>query len=150
MRFTRLLLHLRRRHPALRRTTYVSDKDIQWHGEQPFQPDWSDASRLIAFTLTNSAKPGSGVLYAAFNNSHLPRLLKVNSNDLDAIDSLNFKTYICHIELCHIEKTARRRSLHVALSVVDQPVPRCLRAPVCLIARPPSPPSTTNHKPRHY
>jgi hypothetical protein len=45
-----LPLH-RHRHPELRRTTYANSNDIQWHGEVPFQPDWSDASRLVAFTI---------------------------------------------------------------------------------------------------
>ena len=32
-RFVRLLIHFRRATPALQRTTFVNDKDIQWHGE---------------------------------------------------------------------------------------------------------------------
>ena len=39
-------------------------------GVQPEQPDWSEASRLVAFTLTDS--PGGSPLYVAFNVSHLP------------------------------------------------------------------------------
>lgn len=40
----------------------------------PHQPDWTDTSRLVAFTLSDGA---GGGLYVAFNTSHLPRLLKL-------------------------------------------------------------------------
>ncbi|KXZ41687.1 hypothetical protein GPECTOR_320g28 [Gonium pectorale] len=40
----------------------------------PHQPDWSETSRLVAFTLTDGA---GGGIYVAFNTSHLPRLLKL-------------------------------------------------------------------------
>ncbi len=32
-RFMRLLINFRRATPALQRTAYVTDRDIQWHGE---------------------------------------------------------------------------------------------------------------------
>ncbi len=51
---------------------YVSAKDVQWHGDLPNQPDWSESSRLVAYTINNG--DGTG-LYIAFNASHMPRVL---------------------------------------------------------------------------
>lgn len=73
-RFTSTLIKIRKSHPELMRTQYVTDRDIQWHGEQPNAPDWSDSSRLVAFTLSNNQ---GGGLYVAFNTAHVPRLLSL-------------------------------------------------------------------------
>src|SRR5207249_2086744 len=62
LRFTRLLIELRRRHPALRRRTFVRGAgasggavpDIIWHGTEPGQPDFSPGSRTLAFCLDGS------------------------------------------------------------------------------------------------
>jgi glycogen operon protein len=61
-RFTRELIALRRRHPSLRRTRFLSGRpaglqlpDITWHGERLFEPGWHDSeSRLLAFTLAGT------------------------------------------------------------------------------------------------
>lgn len=50
----------RHSHKELQRTQYVTDRDIQWHGEQPHNPDWSDTSRLVAFTLSGGMERGQG------------------------------------------------------------------------------------------
>lgn len=50
----------RHSHKELQRTQYVTDRDIQWHGEQPHNPDWSDTSRLVAFTLSGVVEGGRG------------------------------------------------------------------------------------------
>jgi hypothetical protein len=36
----------------------VNDNDIQWHGEAAFKPDWTDSSRLVAYTLKKHAPEG--------------------------------------------------------------------------------------------
>jgi glycogen operon protein len=59
LRFTQMLITLRRRHPALRRRTFFKGtpqgpgqrSDIQWHGVEPQKPDFSGFSRIVAFTL---------------------------------------------------------------------------------------------------
>lgn len=53
-----LSISFRHKHPELRRTSYVTDNDIQWHGEAAFKPDWSDSSRLVAYTLKKQAPAG--------------------------------------------------------------------------------------------
>lgn len=60
-------------HPELRRRGYVGDGEIEWHGLLPGAPDWSEESRLLAFTLR--APRGGGGLYVAFNSGHLPLTL---------------------------------------------------------------------------
>jgi glycogen operon protein len=59
LRFTRLLIALRRRHPALRRRDFLQGRgargdqvpEVSWHGVEPYQPDFSSASRTLAFML---------------------------------------------------------------------------------------------------
>ena len=66
----RACFHLpcRRQRPELRQRDFVGPASIQWHGVKAGSPDWSEASRLVAFTLSGL----SGGLYIAFNSSHLP------------------------------------------------------------------------------
>ncbi|BDV42175.1 glycogen operon protein GlgX homolog [Geotalea uraniireducens] len=58
-RFARQLIALRRNHPVLRLNRHICDgyhepgphADISWHGVTPWQADWSEGSRVIAFML---------------------------------------------------------------------------------------------------
>lgn len=73
LRFTRHMISLRKAHNELRRSTYVNDNDVQWHGITPEEPDWSETSRFLALTLR---KPeGRGGLYVAFNTGHVPQMV---------------------------------------------------------------------------
>jgi glycogen operon protein len=62
LRFTRMLIALRRAHPALRRRTFFRgsgpgghmEPDIVWHGVEPGRPDFSPGSRTLAFALDGS------------------------------------------------------------------------------------------------
>jgi hypothetical protein len=72
LRFMRHLVALRRARPELQRATFVNANDVQWHGEQPDAPDWTPASRLVAYTVNDGA---GGGLFVAFNTSHLPKVL---------------------------------------------------------------------------
>jgi hypothetical protein len=71
-----LLTSCRHAHPELRRKTYVNDNDVQWHGEAAFKPDWTDSSRLVAYTLKKTA-PQAGGLYVAFNSGHTPKVVEL-------------------------------------------------------------------------
>lgn len=75
LRFVRLMANFRRATPALQRATYVTDRDVQWHGEEPNKPDWTEASRLVAFTLHDHLVGGG--LFVAFNSSHTAKMLKL-------------------------------------------------------------------------
>ena len=54
--------------PELRQPDYLGPGSIQWHGAMAGAPDWSEESRLVAFSLSQD----NGGLYIAFNSSHLP------------------------------------------------------------------------------
>jgi isoamylase len=57
LRFTRMMIALRKAHVVLRRRTFFTAErggqppEILWHGMQPSQPDFSLGSRAIAFAL---------------------------------------------------------------------------------------------------
>ena len=61
----------RRRHPELRRGHYGG---LDFHGPAPGAPDFSDASRLVAWSLGDGA---GGGLYIAFNASHRPQVVEL-------------------------------------------------------------------------
>ena len=53
-RFWKLLIDFRRRHPALRRDTFLGSGDVRWHGCLLDAPGWNDpSSRVLAFTLAD-------------------------------------------------------------------------------------------------
>ena len=74
LRCVRGMIKLRKMHPELQRTQYVNDRDIQWHGVSPNEPDWSDSSRLVAYSLEDYR---GGGLFVAFNTAHLPKMLSL-------------------------------------------------------------------------
>jgi len=59
LRFVKMLIALRRRHPAVRRPTFFRGSgyggdmtpDVTWHGVEPFQPDFSQGARTLAYAL---------------------------------------------------------------------------------------------------
>ena len=51
-RFTRMMNRFRKRHPSLRRPRY--GLGVEWHGVEVGKPDWSPASRTLAYTLTRA------------------------------------------------------------------------------------------------
>lgn len=75
LRFTRHVIALRKAHKELRRTEWINDSQVQWHGITPHKPDWSETSRFLAYTL--SKPEGGGGLYIAFNTSHLPQVVEL-------------------------------------------------------------------------
>ena len=81
LRFQRSLLALRKARPELRRSdgTFVADGQVEWHGVSPGEPDWSDASRLVALTLRGASEgdDAGGGLYIAFSTAHVPVTLSL-------------------------------------------------------------------------
>lgn len=75
--FVSKLIDFRKKHKILRQSRFLSEDDIQWHGSLPFAPDWSEASRFLAFTLN-----GETPLYAAFNAYHFPVAATLPSNGI--------------------------------------------------------------------
>ena len=64
-RFYRLLIHFRKQHSLLHRISFLSNKDIDWHGIEPFKPDWNSDLRLVAYTLRDNKQDHD--LFVAFN-----------------------------------------------------------------------------------
>jgi isoamylase/glycogen operon protein len=56
VQFVTALIALRKEYSLLRHTTFLTDKDIQWHAS------WNDSSRFVSYSLKNSPD-----LYIAFN-----------------------------------------------------------------------------------
>lgn len=71
-RFYRSLIQFRKDNPILSRDTFLSDKDITWHGLTPSHPDWENENHFVAFTLNTDHGPD---LYIAFNSSHLSQMI---------------------------------------------------------------------------
>ncbi|MBV8678741.1 MAG: glycogen debranching enzyme [Planctomycetaceae bacterium] len=78
LRFVKQMIALRRRHPSLRRRTFLTGRveggqppDVIWHGVEPCHPDFSPASRSMALTLDGRRCDRPGVvdrdLYIAMN-----------------------------------------------------------------------------------
>lgn len=84
LRFTKALIAFRKRHPALRQTEFLTGRDrvgsgypdISWHGIQPWKPDWSGASRSLAFLLCGRHSQVAGgppdFVYVACNMYYQP------------------------------------------------------------------------------
>jgi isoamylase/glycogen operon protein len=64
--FVSSLISFRKKHADLFHPHFLTDKEIEWHGTEPFLPDWSQSSRFVAFTLK-----GTSPLYIAFNADHV-------------------------------------------------------------------------------
>jgi len=70
-RFCSQLIHFRKNHSLLKRTEFLKNEDITWHGAEPFSPNWEPSSRFLAFTLKDHQNGHD--LYIAFN-SHFESL----------------------------------------------------------------------------
>lgn len=58
------MIALRKNNPILRRTDFLKKEDIDWHGNEPFKPNWDVKNRFVAYTLKD---PAGRSLYIAFN-----------------------------------------------------------------------------------
>jgi glycogen operon protein len=69
LRFSREMIALRKRHPALRRRTYLTQGDVIWHGTRPGNPDFSPTSRTLALVLDGrrTGREPDCDFYMAFN-----------------------------------------------------------------------------------
>lgn len=68
-RFFYKLVHFRKNHPILQRAGFLTNKDVDWHGADPYKPDWSGRSGIVALTLKDHQE--SHDLYIAFNAQDL-------------------------------------------------------------------------------
>ncbi|KAI3845766.1 hypothetical protein MKW98_016525 [Papaver atlanticum] len=68
-RFCCLITKFRHECESLGVNDFPTSERLQWHGHAPGEPNWSETSRFVAFSLVDSVK---GEIYVAFNTSHLP------------------------------------------------------------------------------
>ncbi|KAI3868383.1 hypothetical protein MKW92_027144 [Papaver armeniacum] len=68
-RFCCLITKFRHECESLGLNDFPTSERLQWHGHAPGEPNWSETSRFVAFSLVDSVK---GEIYIAFNTSHLP------------------------------------------------------------------------------
>ena len=61
-RFVQEVIAFRKEHPILSKPEFFTEKEIEWHGLEPHQPNWGPENRFVAYTL--------GDLYVAFNAYH--------------------------------------------------------------------------------
>jgi isoamylase/glycogen operon protein len=64
-RFYQKLIQFRKQHPLLQQNKFFTDKEVDWHGAVPFQPNWGKDNHFIAFTLKDLITGRD--LYIAFN-----------------------------------------------------------------------------------
>lgn len=64
-RYFKKMISFRKSHNILRRTTFLTNRDIDWHGIEPFKPDWGKHSGFVALTIKDHL--GGHDLYIAFN-----------------------------------------------------------------------------------
>ncbi|GLV79345.1 glycogen debranching protein [Streptomyces hygroscopicus] len=84
--FTRRAIALRKAHPALRRTAHPDGDGrpaapcppVSWHGEEPWQPDWSSGSTLLAAMLCEERDDGpADCVYLAVNSGGSGRTVRL-------------------------------------------------------------------------
>ena len=69
-RFCQSFIQFRKQHPLFRRTHFLDEQIISWHGMMPFHPNWDHDDQFIAFSLHTPDKTTG--FYVAFNASHIP------------------------------------------------------------------------------
>lgn len=67
-RFFQAVIALRKKYPLFRRATFLKNEEIDWHGYEPFKPDWGDKNRFLAYTLKDAS--GQALFYIAFNSNY--------------------------------------------------------------------------------
>ena len=86
-RFFKQMISLRRRHPSLCRTAFLTgglnrrgEQDIRWHGLELDQPDWGSGARALAFTLAGD-EPLEPNLHVMINMDDSPHDFAVPLGD---------------------------------------------------------------------
>jgi isoamylase len=88
LRFTREMIQLRKRHPDLRRRTFLRGRgprgsgqlpDVIWHGQEPGRPDFGPTSRSIAYALDGrqTQREPDEDFYVAISSASEPLLFRI-------------------------------------------------------------------------
>ncbi len=77
LRFAREMIALRKRHPALRRRTFLQPGDVVWHGPEPYKPDFSGRALAMVLDGRRTGREPDADLYAAFNAGREARMFTI-------------------------------------------------------------------------
>jgi glycogen operon protein len=67
LRFAREMVALRKRHPALRRRTFLQGGDVVWHGIEPYKPDFAGRALAMVLDGRRTDREPDRDFYVAFN-----------------------------------------------------------------------------------
>lgn len=70
-RFYKGMIAIRNTYPILKRNSFYTKYEIEWHGLQPHHPEWGQGIPLIALSLHDNVSGDS--LYVAFNATGKPQ-----------------------------------------------------------------------------
>ena len=120
-RFAREAIHFRRRHPALRRHSFLvgrsdgssAEGDITWHGVRLNEPAWSPESRLLAFMLDGHRD-----------------LTLAHEDDDDLYVVLNMGVEAVTVQLPGRQTGAWRRAVDTSLPAPDDIAPPGAESPI--------------------
>jgi isoamylase len=79
-RFYKGLIHFRKKHSLLKSPFFLTSTEIEWHGIDPYKPNWDAPEQFLAFLLKDPECKND--LYVAFNAQdkavtvHLPKISK--------------------------------------------------------------------------
>ena len=65
VRFHKLMIAFRKENSLFHREDFLQNGDVSWHSQTPYQPNWGEESRFVAYTLQDKWQSES--LYIAFN-----------------------------------------------------------------------------------
>lgn len=64
-RFAKEIIALRKKHACFKKTKFLTEKDISWHGQEPMYQEWDSSDPVLAFTLYDHQEQKH--LYIAYN-----------------------------------------------------------------------------------
>ena len=74
-RFYKMMIQFRKDNPLLKRSHFIKESDIVWHGPKSFAPEWGGDRKLVAFCMKDFEKGED--IYAAFNASEEPVIVEL-------------------------------------------------------------------------
>ncbi len=74
LRFFRMLIQFRKKHKLLRRETFfdTGSREITWHGNRLYRPDWTGKTKCLAFQLTPARTEPEPTIFVISNANDSP------------------------------------------------------------------------------
>lgn len=119
-RFVKKLIHFRRAHPIFSRNSFLTKDDIVWHGVQPFNPNWNNDDRFLAFTLYDHEE--NQEFYIAFNANFKPLDIEIpppsNQRKWHSIINTAFSTPLDFIDQSSAEPLSENHYMMLNFSAI--------------------------------